>query len=46
MSVTNYEELKGHIGHDIVCTYYGDYDNVAIECNDCNEVLLSYDKDK
>lgn len=48
MAVQNYKELKGHIKHKIVCTYYGDKEepeNVAIECLTCNEVLVDYDKD-
>ena len=50
MSAHNYDELRNHIGHKIVCVAYGKYpeiapDNVAIECEDCNEVLLDYDKE-
>lgn len=36
--------LKPHIGHKIVCVYYGDEDNpadICIECEDCNGVLIS-----
>lgn len=39
-----YEKLKEHIGHDIVCVAYGNIDNpndICIECEDCNEVLIS-----
>lgn len=39
-----YELLKNHIGHKIVCVAYGDKDNpddICIECEDCNEVLIS-----
>lgn len=47
MSVANYEELRRHIGHRVVVVCYGeegqDPHNVAIECEDCNEVLLDYD---
>ena len=45
MSVFTYDELKHHIGHHIECIGYGQNDiaNVAIECTDCNEVLLDYD---
>jgi hypothetical protein len=47
MSATNYDDLRRHIGHKIVCVCYGkegeDPDNVAVECEDCNEVLLDYD---
>lgn len=43
MSVHNYKSLRAHAGHKIVCVVYGDEDNVAIECEDCNEVLLDFD---
>ncbi len=46
MSAFNYDELKRHVGHKIVCVTYGEGQNVAIECEDCNEVLLDYDKDE
>ena len=39
-----FEKLKHHIGHKIACVAYGDYNNpsdVCIECEDCNEVLIS-----
>lgn len=47
MAVHGYEELKSHVGHQIVCVTYGDPEkpaNVAVECETCNEVLLSYDE--
>ncbi len=44
MSVLNYEELKAHRGHKIVVVTYGEQ-NAAIECEDCNEVLLDFDKE-
>jgi hypothetical protein len=40
-----YEKLKFHMGHNIVVVGYGDKhdpNNVAIECNDCCEVLLDF----
>lgn len=46
MSAFNYDELKRHVGHKITCVTYGECQNVAIECEDCNEVLLDYDKDE
>ncbi len=47
MTRTNFKELKNHIGHNIVCVSYGNpIQNVAIECENCNEVLLDYDKSK
>ena len=44
-SLFMYEEIKRHIGHKIECVSYGrDIENVSIECADCNEVLIDYDK--
>lgn len=42
MTVNSYADLAEHVEHDIVCTGYG-YDNVVIECLDCNEILVSFD---
>ena len=42
-----YEKLKNHIGHNLVCVVYGDAENptnICIECEDCNEVLISVEK--
>jgi hypothetical protein len=49
-----YKELKRHIGHDIVYVGYAlkdeqgnrqsDWENIAIECETCNEVLISKDE--
>lgn len=39
-----YERLRPHIGHNVVCVDYGDKDepaDICIECEDCNEVLIS-----
>lgn len=49
MSAQNYGELLDHAGHSIVIATYGDEDdpeNVAIECVDCYEVLLDYDREE
>ena len=46
MGAHNFRDLKAHAGHNIVCVIYGNDHNVAIECEDCNEVLLDYDKDE
>jgi ribosomal protein L25 (general stress protein Ctc) len=43
----SFKELKGHIGHDIVCVCYGTKKNpvnVAIECETCGVVLINIDK--
>ena len=49
MAVNSYDELRPHIGHKITCVCYGsegeDPANIAIECEDCNEVLVSFDKE-
>ena len=40
-----YEQLRPHIGHNIACVAYGqnkeDPVDICIECEDCNEVLIS-----
>ena len=40
-----YEKLRPHIGHNISCVAYGkdkeDPVDICIECEDCNEVLIS-----
>jgi hypothetical protein len=46
MTIYNYEELKLHIGHRIVCKHYkgsgpDGLDEVTIECERCNEILYS-----
>ena len=47
MSANSFEELRTHVGHKIVCVCYGDTpDNVAVECETCNEVLVDYDNEK
>ena len=44
----NFNELKQHIGHKIVCVSYGkgkNIKNVSVECEDCFEVIISIDKE-
>lgn len=46
MAANNFNDLIAHAGHAIAIMQYGDGEetlNVAIECLDCNEVLLDYD---
>ena len=48
MGCLGFGDLKRHIGHKIECTGYGlngrpPYDNIAIECEDCREVLFDFD---
>ena len=50
MSARDFDDLKRHIGHKIVCVGYGfkgqkPFVNVAVECKTCNEVLLDFDKE-
>lgn len=44
MSAWDYKELVHHVGHDLVCVSYADGENVAVECETCNEVLFDYDR--
>lgn len=40
------EKLKPHVGHEVVCTAYGDEGNpvnISVECIECNETLFSMD---
>ena len=43
MSATDYNDLSRHIGHKVEVVSYAEV-NVAIECEDCSEVLLDFDK--
>jgi hypothetical protein len=49
MSVQNYSDLADHYGHDINISKYtdtlGNGINMAIECEDCYEVLLDFDNE-
>jgi uncharacterized protein with PIN domain len=43
-----YEELKAHVGHRIVCVTYAEghsLENIAVECEDCNEVIVDADRE-
>ena len=49
MNIDGYYDLKKHIGHKIVAVGYGkaedtEFCNVAIECEDCNAVLVDFDE--
>ena len=44
--MSSYTKLLKHVGHNIVVAYYGEMpkpENIAIECEDCHEVLIDYD---
>ena len=47
MSAQCYIDLIRHHGHNIEIATYGPKDeplNVAVECTDCNEVLMDFDR--
>jgi len=46
MSAQNYNDLAEHFGHDLTIALYDESDNVAVECIDCYEVLLDFDREK
>lgn len=46
MSVQNYEDLANHYGHSLNIAIYGKNKNVAIECENCNEILLDFDNEE
>jgi formylmethanofuran dehydrogenase subunit E len=45
MSATDYADLSRHIGHQVEVVAYADI-NVAIECEECNEVLMDFDREE
>lgn len=45
MSAQNYSDLAVHFGHSLTVALYGEGDNVAIECEECSEVLLDFDNE-
>ena len=44
MAAHTYSDLARHVGHEIVCVHYADGENVALECEECCEVLLDFDR--
>jgi hypothetical protein len=42
--VNSYDELMVHFGHKLEVANYADL-NVSVECYDCSEVLLDFDKE-
>jgi len=45
MGVYDYQSLRAHYGHRIVCAGYGtapNFDNIALECETCGEVLVDF----
>jgi len=49
MSAETYEDLKKHYGHEIVVGQYTNGEGEAlaysVECNDCDEALLTYERE-
>ena len=43
MSAYSYSDLARHAGHKIECVIYAGV-NAAVECMNCNEVLLDFEK--
>lgn len=44
MTVLNFDDLKEHVGHKIVCLRYSEKyvdDEITIECETCHEILYS-----
>jgi len=43
--MSSYNKLLRHVGHRVVMVHYGEVpepDNIAIECEDCGEVLMDF----
>ena len=38
----DYRKALPHVGHEVVIVIYGD-ENVAVECEDCQEVVVDAD---
>jgi hypothetical protein len=49
VSARNFDELYRHYGHQVVLANYTDKEgkvlNVSVECEECYEVLMGYDKE-
>ena len=46
MSVSNFDDLSYHVGHEFECVFYGDKErnwNVSLECMTCCEVIVGFD---
>lgn len=44
-----YTRLHPHLGHKLTTTFYGGNfapDNIAIECEECHEVLVDFNPEK
>ena len=45
MSAQNFNDLAQHNGHNIEVVIYAEQ-NASVECVDCYEVLLDYEKER
>ena len=44
MKVYDFEGLEKHVGHKLIVIRQGE-ENVSIVCEDCDEILMSYQKE-
>ena len=48
-TMSEFDDLYKHYGHEVVVAQYTGTDGeavaVAVECNDCNEVIINHDKE-
>ena len=49
MAAHSFHDLARHYGHTIEVVIYGSSDpesalNVAVECQDCNEIIMDFDR--
>ena len=44
MTMSNFDRVLSHLGHELEVAVYGDNENVAIECLTCMEVVVDYDQ--
>jgi hypothetical protein len=44
MRVQNFQGLYYHYGHQVEVVMYG-HRNIAIECDDCSEILLDFNEE-
>jgi hypothetical protein len=43
MSASCYQDLLRHVGHNVEVVEYAGL-NVAVECTECNEILMDFDR--
>lgn len=47
MSAIGFEDLSRHVGHNVQVFMYGvlkNLRNVAVECQDCFEIIMDFDE--